>query len=191
MQTIVWEKACNTCCPVLCSLSLKLISSHTLDINKSELFGCCLLWSCVIFGLPWYHATIYLSLNHWKKIQHSPAHILSKLFSPFRLKPTIMCLWHLQLKRPCLVWLCCWGPWGSGCVATAPSSWPSTTGPPPVCCSWLAHTLTPAWRAQQPIGPPSWMILIGPGPARRSHLPPLWDRSSLKITWLDIDWPPS
>lgn len=95
------------------------------------------------------------------------------LFSPFRPRPTTMWLWRLQLRGPCPAWLCCWGPWGSGCVATAPGSWPSTTGPPPVCCSGLAHTLMPAWCAQWPIGPPSWMLIARLLLARRSHLPPL------------------
>lgn len=100
----------------------------------------------------------------------------SPFFCPFRRRPTIMCLWRHRLRGPCPARLCCWGPWGLGCVATAPGSWPSTTGPLHVCCSWLAHTLMPAWWAQQLTGPLSWMLLAGPAPTRRSHLPPLWAR---------------
>lgn len=178
MQTIVLEKACNIfCLPVLCSLGMNWISIHA--HGQIRTLWLLFAWKLSYFGLPWYHYNVFV-IESLRK--HSPAHILSKPSSPFRLKLTTMRLWHLQLRTPCLAWLCCWGPWGSGCVATAPGSWPSTIGPLPVCCSGLAHTLTPARWAQLPTGPPLWRMCVGLVPARRSHLSPLWDRSSLKIT---------
>lgn len=101
----------------------------------------------------------------------------SSRFSPVRLRPTTTCLWRLQMRGPCLAWLCSWGPWGSGCVATAPGSWPSTTGPPPACCTGSAPALMPA--AQDPMrGAPSRMSLAELLPARTSHHPPSWGRNS-------------
>lgn len=111
-----------------------------------------------------------LSLNHF-------AHFF---FFLHRHRPTITCLWHPRLRRPCQVWPCCWGPWGSGCVATAPGSWPSTTGPLLVCCSWSALTPMPARWAQQLKGPPSWMLLVGLELARRCRPPSLWARRFLR-----------
>ncbi|TWW72282.1 hypothetical protein D4764_16G0007790 [Takifugu flavidus] len=52
--------------------------------------------------------------------------------------------------------------------------------PSAACCSWSALTPTPARQARQLTGPPSWTPLVGPAPARRSRLPPLWDRRFLR-----------
>lgn len=118
---------------------------------------------------------------------------LSLIFFLHRHRPTITCLWLPRLKGPCQAWPCCWGPWGSGCVATAPGSWPSTTGPLHACCSWSALTPMPARWAQQLKGPPSWMLRIGLAPTRKSLPLPLWARSFLrnKSGMLHVDPPAS
>lgn len=118
------------------------LNLYILDIDKSRsaLFGSCHPGSghdC--FNRP--DLSIVRTLITSRK---SNIHLITfhSVFSrPLRRRPATMYLWRHRLRRPCLVWLCCWGPWGLGCVATAPGSWPSTTGPLHVCCSWLALTL--------------------------------------------------